>query len=200
MRDIDPQICNASDEEGEVKVKSSKPIPFFPLPLEVTHKIHRLSAGLEHWPSEIHPEQDLLDGTCFCEKKNKWIEKKIGNCRIFTPSTIITKTMVKKIEKTIDNEVEKEIEKDIEKEITVFAGKTTTCKCVLSPDCQSLALINVDNKNFVAYSTLTLFHSILGHGSPSVYLFTNILKSTYSWSSAVECLSFSGLYKIIRPG
>ena len=185
LQDLDPEVCTASSEEPVLSVKSTVKIPFFPLPLDLAERNHRLASGLESWPAEIRPEEELFNGTCDCEKLNCWkYQEKIGTARILTPSTIISKTQ--------DNGIIKDIE--------VFVGKTETCKCTLSPDCQSLTLINVDNRSFVSYSTLTLFHSILGHGSPSCYLFSNLLKSTYAWSSTTENLSFDKFQRIIRPG
>ena len=178
-RELDPELCTASSEEPLLSVESSVKIPFFPLPRK------RLASGLDRWPSEIRPEKELYHGTCHCEKQNRWcFEEKVGTARIFTPSTIITQT----------------IEDDILKNIDVFVGRTRNCKCTLSCDGQAMTLINVDNHNFVSYAALTLFHSILGHGSPSSYLFANMLISTYSWSSTVETLSSTQTQRIIRPG
>ena len=185
-RDVDPELFTASTEEPLISVLSSKKIPFFPLPIELAHANHMLSSGLLRWPAQISPEQDTLEnGHCPCEKQNSWtFEERVGIARIFTPSTIINKT----------------IEGGVAKDIEVFVGKTDSCTCQLNADCQSLTLLNVDNKNFVSYSALSLFHAILGHGTPSCYIFANMLRSSYAWSSATESLSYSLVYKVIRSG
>ena len=129
-RDIDPELFTAGTEEPQISVLSSQKIPFFPLPIELAHTNHMLSSGLLMWPAQIRPET-FAQGHCYCESKNSWkSEEKIGVARIFTPGTIVTKTL--------DGGVAKDIE--------VYVGKTEYCSCQLSADCQSLTLINVDNR------------------------------------------------------
>ena len=157
----------------------------FPLNQELQERCLNLANGLETYPAEIHPEKEMLDGFCPCDEKNPWeAEIKIGTAKILTSTALIDKTRT-------DNGMQ---------DIKVYVATTNRCSCKLSPDGQRHALLNVNNQYFIHYSTLLLFLSIIVHGTPSFNLFTNILHNVYWWSTGMQNLSITRMYKIVRPG
>ena len=180
---IDPQLFGACNDDPINEVRSSSPIPF-PLSPELQTKCHSLGMGWAHHPAEIHPEPDRLLGTCNCDEKNPWVEEIcIGPGKVLTSSAWVDRTME-------NGEV---------KSIKVFVGVTNKCKCKLSADGQSHALLNVDDRHFLSYSLLFFLLSLLIHGTPSFNLFSNMLHDVYHWCTGDE-QTLSKIRKVVRPG
>ena len=181
---IDPKLFTACSDDPVNNVRSKNAIPF-PLTPEMQEKSHNLAVGLENFPNEIRPAESQFAGCCECDGKYPWAEQiRVGTANILTPSAVIDQTCT-------DGQFS---------EIAVFAGVTNRCQCKLNPDGKLQTLLNVDNKNFITYSCLFLFLSILLRGHPSFNLFAHILCDTYSWSNGKEPWTFGGILKIVRPG
>ena len=182
---VDPVLFGACDDEPENKTRSKKPIPF-PLPIDLQTKCQDLASGKQQYPTTIRPDDDdLFGGTCPCEQRNPWVnQRRHGKAQIMSPGTVIDQ---------IWNNGEAS-------EIEVYVGYTDYCNCTLSPDGQSLGLINVDDKHFLTYSSLLLFLSILIHGTPTFNLFATMLFDVYFWSTCKTGVTLDKMRKIVRPG
>lgn len=180
----DPELIGAGSDTPMNTTRSTKPIPF-PLPRDLQTKCHDFASGKQHYPNVIQLEADLFDGTCSCDQKNRWVnQRKLGKAKIITPGAVIDQIWT-------DGQAS---------DISVYVGYTENCSCTLSPDGQSIGLLNVDDRHFITYSSLLLFLSILIHGTPTFNLFATMLHYVYWFTTGAKDFSVAEMRRIVRPG